>query len=79
MGKLSSFMGLNVADVAKSVIMAFLGAFITGLYKFIELGTIPSAWAEWKPVVMAGAAAAIGYLIKNFFTNSEGQILKSDK
>ena len=79
MGKLSKFLGLNVADIAKSVIMAFMGSFVSGLYKFIELGTSPSAWPEWKPVVMGGVAAALGYLIKNFFTNSEGQFLKQDK
>lgn len=79
MEKLSKFLGLNIADIVKSGIMAFLGAFLTGFYKFIEMGSFPESWAQWKPIVLGGLISMVGYLIKNVLTNNQGEFLKQDK
>jgi hypothetical protein len=79
MDKVSKFLGLNLADLAKSAIMAFMGSFLTGFYKFIEMGSFPESWAQWKPIVLGGIISMVGYLIKNALTNNEGEFLKKDK
>jgi hypothetical protein len=79
MERVSKFLGLNIADLAKSAIMAFIGAFLTGFYKFIEQGSFPESWAQWKPIVLGGLISMVGYLIKNLLTNNEGEFLKKDK
>jgi len=72
------FLTLIKSDYVKSIIMAFVGSAIMVLYKFIEMGTFPTGWAQWKQIILAGKGAAVTYLIKNFFTNSQDQFAKPE-
>lgn len=75
----SLFGSLNIMDLAKGLIMVMLGFILTTIYQAIDAGTILWTWAFFKPILLGGATAGLGYLIKNFFTNSAGQPLKPEK
>lgn len=76
--KSSKFLRLNWQDIGKGVLMAFLGALITGLYQLLNTGALFNL-DSLKSVLMVALAAGISYIIKNYFTNSEGQPFKLEK
>lgn len=73
-----AFMQLKMNDLAKGLIMAFLSALAMGTYQAIEAGTIEFTWPFFKPIVLTSIGAALAYLIKNFFTNSNDEFLKKE-
>lgn len=76
----SKFLRLNATDFLKGLVLATITALVTGTYELIQSGwALTFDWVTWKPVVMTTAAAALSYLIKNFFTNSSGNVLKLEK
>lgn len=75
----SGFLNLNWTDLAKGLLVAVIGAILTAVYQAIEAGTLAWTWAFWQPIVLAGLGAGIAYLIKNFFTNSQDEVLKKEK
>ena len=75
----SKFLNLNWPDLLKGLLIAFIGAILTGVYKAIEAGTLTFTWAFFQPILLAGIGSGLAYLIKNFFTNSLGEILKPEK
>ena len=74
----SKFLTLGLKDIFKGIVMAFLGAFCAGLLQLLDTGTIPTTWVQIQPIVITGVAAALAYIMKNLFTNSEDKILKSE-
>jgi glycerol-3-phosphate acyltransferase PlsY len=60
-------------DVLKGAITAFLTSGLTALSQQLDIGHIPT-WAEGRVILIAGVAAFVGYMLKNFFSNSEGKI-----
>lgn len=69
---MSDMLKLNWPDILKSVLMAFLGAFVAAIYGIIQSGRLPTL-PELGTAALAGLTALVAYLIKNFFTNSQGQ------
>lgn len=76
--KKSTFGKVGIDDLLKGIVLAFLTALITGLYNAIQIGTIEFTWAFFQPIVYTSIAAVLGYIIKNFLTNSEDKFLKSE-
>jgi len=74
----SAFLKLNLRDFLKGLILAFITAIITGIYELLQTGAALD-WVTLKPVLMVSIAAALSYLIKNLFTNTDGQILTAEK
>lgn len=75
----SKFLKLNAADFIKGLALAVITALVTGLYELIQSGwQLTFDWITFKPIVMATAAAALSYLIKNLMTNSSGQLLEKE-
>lgn len=70
----------NAADVLKGAVVAGLTAIFTAIYNIITSVTphFPSGWREWQPILIAGAAGFGGYLMKNFFSNSAGQLAQPE-
>ncbi|MDD3988462.1 MAG: hypothetical protein PHC93_05930 [Candidatus Omnitrophica bacterium] len=75
----TKFLNLGWNDVIKGAIMAFLSALAIGCYQAIELGTLEFTWTFFKPIVLTSFGAALAYLIKNIFTNSEGKPFKKER
>jgi hypothetical protein len=76
--KSSSFLSLNVNDLIKGIIMAFLAAFLITIYGVLNGGGFPSH-SEWVDALHAAITATLAYLLKNVFTNSQDQFLKTEQ
>jgi hypothetical protein len=70
---MSNFLNINWRDLGKAVIMLFLTTFITGITTAIQAGHFPDG-PQLLFSLKAGGLAALAYLLKNLFTNSNGTI-----
>ena len=75
----SKFFNLNWADLGKGLLIAFLTALLGGILELLQAGTLPTTWAMFQPILELSLAASVSYLLKNLFTNSEGQIARGEK
>lgn len=71
----SSFLALNTKDFLKGLIVAVLSAVVTILYSSLQAGDFV---IDWKSIGMAALSAALAYVTKNFFTNSNNELLKKE-
>lgn len=76
--KRSDFLSVNARDFFKGLILAVITAVVTFLYEKILAGE-PLDIALLKSAGMTALAALLAYIIKNFFTNSNGDILTPEK
>jgi len=76
--KRSIYKSLNGADFLKGLLISFLTALFTGLLQLFEAGPFVMDWATFQPIVYAAVGAALSYIIKNYFTNSTGDLLKRE-
>jgi len=74
---MSNFLNLNVDDLLKGFIVAFLSTALTGVVSTLDSGILPTV-SELKSAAIVGLTAGISYLLKNLLTNSQGFILKKD-
>lgn len=74
--KSSSFLSLSIKDFGKGLLMAVLGAVLGLVYGSVQAGNFTF---DWKSIWQAALAAAVAYVIKNFFTNSSGQFMSTEK
>jgi hypothetical protein len=71
----SSFLTLNTRDFVKGLFIAVITAVITVVYTTIQTGTL---FFDWKVISTTALSAALAYIMKNLFTNSNDQLLKKD-
>jgi len=84
---LSDFGKLNLADIGKGFITAVLTAIIAYVYQFVssavtalQAGQTPQL-PDLQSLLTAGLialGAGFAYLVKNVFTNSNGEIAKTE-
>lgn len=74
---MSSFLAINWADVGKGFLIAFLTVVVGGVLSFLNLGVFPSL-SDLGSLAIAGLAAGIAYLAKNFLTNSENKLFSGE-
>ena len=74
---MSNFLNLNLDDLIKGFVVAFLSSALTGLIVILDNGALPDA-AELKSALVVGITSGLSYLLKNLLTNSKGQIAKSE-
>lgn len=67
---MTNLFSLGWNDAVKGLVMAVLGAVISYVYN--SLGTGP---VDWNQVLQVAIASGLGYIIKNYFTDSEGKLL----
>jgi VIT1/CCC1 family predicted Fe2+/Mn2+ transporter len=75
--KQSVFGTLGTRDLVNGLVVAFLSSFLTGLVATLEAGTLPTL-AQLKSSLLVGLAAGVSYLLKNFLTNSQGQLMTTE-
>ena len=75
--KNSNFLNLNLNDVLKGVVVAFLSTALVSVVDILNAGHLPGA-EELKVAASVGLAAAVSYLLKNLFTNSQGNLFKGE-
>jgi len=76
--KQSKFLNLNWADLGKGLLIAFLTALLGGILELLQAGELPTTWVAFQPILEVSLSAAVAYLLKNMFTNSEGQLMKGE-
>ncbi len=55
----SNFLNLNWMDLLKGLLVAVIGAILTGVYQALQAGTIAFTWVFWQPIVLTGVMAGI--------------------
>jgi hypothetical protein len=72
----SPFLNIDLNDLGKGLILAVLTSVLTVIYTTVQAGSLSF---DWKLVATTALTSAIGYLLKNLFTNSTGQTFKKEK
>ena len=75
---MSEFLKLNGKDLFKGMLVAVLAIITSSLSVILDAGALPTM-ADWLSIAKVSGTAAISYLLKNLFTNSNDEILKADK
>jgi hypothetical protein len=70
---MSKFLNLNIRDLVHGTLLAFLTVFLAAVLQVTQTGAFPIL-ADLKGYALAGATAAVSFLIKNIFVNSTGQL-----
>jgi hypothetical protein len=70
---MSNFLNLNLRDLIHGTLLAFLTVFLAAVLQVAQTGAFPIL-ADLKGYALAGATAAVSFLIKNIFVNSTGQL-----
>jgi hypothetical protein len=74
----SDFLKLNLKDYLRGLLVSALTAALIALQPIVERGTLPTL-EELKEIGIVGVSAGIAYLVKNFLTNKNDEMLKDDK
>lgn len=71
----STLFTLNTSDFIKGLLMAVLSTVITIVYQTVEAGSLVF---DWKLIGTMALTSALAYIMKNLFTNSQGQLFKKE-
>jgi hypothetical protein len=71
----STLFTLNTSDFIKGLLMAVLSTVITIVYQTVEVGSLVF---DWKAIGTMALTSALAYIMKNLFTNSQGQLFKKE-
>lgn len=74
----SEFFKLNWRDIFKGFVLVIITAIVTGVYELLQ-GGFALDWLTFKPILLTSVAAGLSYLVKNLFTNTQGEILTPEK
>lgn len=74
---MSGFMNLNLLDLAKGFLIAFLTIFLLGAGSILESGVFPTL-AELGTLAIAGLASGLSYILKNLVTNSKNKLFTKE-
>lgn len=74
----AKFLSLNWQDAIHGVLVAFFGSLMYGLYDILNSGKFPTTWAEFKPILISALVFTLGYIIKNFLSNSAGNFAQTE-
>lgn len=70
---MSKIFTLNLSDFVKGLVMTVIGSVIGIFYSTVQSGSLTFDWSIIKTTALS---AALSYLLKNFFTNSNGEFGK---
>lgn len=74
----SAFGKINGKDLGKGLLLAVLVVVVGGTQSAIADGALPTV-EELSMIGTSALTAAVAYLVKNIFTNSQDEFLKTDK
>jgi len=72
----SSFGSLNLMDFVWGFVIAVGSTILSSLVDILQVGW--PTWASFQPVLLSSVLAGITYIMKNFVTNSNNVLLKSE-
>ncbi len=68
---------INLTDAGRGLFLAVATASGTALLQILNSGALPDK-TSLKPIGIAGAAAGLSYVMKNFFTNSKDKMFQAE-
>ena len=71
----SSLFNLNTKDFVKGLFVAVFTSVITIVYTSVSAGELEF---DWKTISTTALTSALAYIMKNFVTNSNDELLKKD-
>ena len=74
---MSIFGTINWLDIGKGLLIAFGTVFFLGLGQYFDAGVLPTL-GQLGTLALAGLAAALSYILKNLFTNSENKLAEKE-
>lgn len=74
--KQSNFLGLNLADIVKGLLMAILTPVLVTIQLSVEAGILTF---NWHAIAISAVAGGVGYIIKNLLSNSDGIPLAKER
>ena len=78
----SQYKKLNWKDIAKGFVLSFIGSLVATLTSIIttriNTGVFSIGWPDFRFALIVAAIAYVSYIIKNYFTNSNDQILTKE-
>ena len=74
---MSDFLKINVRDLVKGSIVAVLAVLTSSLVTILEGGALPTL-EQLKKIGLIALTAGVSYLIKNFLTNSQDEVMKKE-
>jgi hypothetical protein len=74
---MSEFLKLNGKDFFRGLVVAILAIITSSLSVILDAGALPTT-EQLIGIAKVVGTTAVSYLLKNLFTNSNGQILKPE-
>ena len=71
----SKIFNLNLKDVSKGIAVAVLTSVVVYLAEQLQVPGFDFALFDWGTILNVGLSAGLAYLVKNFFSTSEGKLL----
>lgn len=71
----SQMFKLNLSDLAKGAVVALIGAILMALEQALTAHGLDLASYDWGSILNMGIVAGVGYLTKNFMSDSQGKVL----
>jgi len=72
----SPFLNIDLNDFSKGLLVAVLTSVISIIYTTISSGTLN---IDWHFVLSTALTSGLGYIVKNLFTNSNGEPLTKER
>jgi O-antigen ligase len=73
---MSTFLNLNIEDLAKGLILTVLTSVVTIVYNTVSAGSLTF---DWQAIGLTALTSGLAYLMKNLLTNSKGEFLCKEK
>jgi hypothetical protein len=73
---MSTFLNLNIEDLAKGLILTVLTSVVTIVYNTVSAGSLTF---DWQAIGLSALTSGLAYLMKNLLTNSKGEFLGKEK
>lgn len=74
----AGFLKLNWRDAIHGVLVAFFGSLMYSVYDLLNSGKLPTTWGDFKPILVSALVFTLGYIIKNFLSNSAGNFAQTE-
>ena len=75
----SKLFQLNWQDFGRGLVVAVITAILTALSTMINENGLMFSAGDFQLIIQVGITAGIGYLIKNFSTNSANELGKAER
>ena len=73
--KTAPLFSINLKDLGKGLLIAVLSAVLGAIYTTLQAGSLSF---DWKQIGTLALSSLVAYLMKNFFTNSNNELAKSE-